>query len=158
MNKIDPLPKEFERALIPRPSTPHSRWVPPSWGLITATSPKNSKVFISLMPCTFSKILEQNFSYYTDKLLSLHWYLISEHLKVCQKLVIFDSQQNASLTPRNILKGPNVSNFQTLTLKITPGMPKCHNRNLFHYADILWAVIHCDYRDCVNFLPKECSS
>ena len=37
------------------------------------------------MPCKFSKILEQNFSYYTDKLLSLHWYFISQNLKVCQK-------------------------------------------------------------------------
>ena len=54
---------------------------------------------------------------------------------------MLDSQQNASLTPRDILKGPNVSNFKTLTLKITLGMPKCHNRILFHYADILWAVI-----------------
>ena len=35
----------------------------------------------------------------------------------------------------------------------SPGMPKCHNRILFHYADILWAAIHRDYRDCVNFLP-----
>ena len=34
-----------------------------------------------------------------------------------------------------------------LTLKITPGMPKCHNRILFHYADILWAAMHRDYRD-----------
>ena len=33
-------------------------------------------------------------------------------------------------------------------------MPKCHNRILVHYADILWAAIHRDYRDCVNFLPK----
>ena len=57
------------------------------------------------------------------------------------KIEIFDSQQNASFTPRNILKGPNVSNFKTLTLKITPGMSKCHNRILFHYADILWAAI-----------------
>ena len=54
---------------------------------------------------------------------------------------MLDSQQNASLTPRNILKGPNVSNFKTLILKITLEMPKCHNRILFHYADILWAVI-----------------
>ena len=54
------------------------------------------------------------------------------------KIEILDSQQNASLTQRNILKGPNVSNFKTLTLKITPGMPKCHNRILFHYADIVW--------------------
>ena len=42
-----------------------------------------------------------------------------------------------------------MSNFKTLTLKITPGMPKCPNRTLFHYADILWAAIHRDYRDCV---------
>ena len=31
-------------------------------------------------------------------------------------------------------------------------MPKCHNQILFHYADILWAAIHRDHRDCVNFL------
>ena len=37
------------------------------------------------MPCKFSKILEQNFSYYTDKVLSLHKYVISQNLKVCQK-------------------------------------------------------------------------
>ena len=37
-------------------------------------------------------------------------------------------------------------------------MPKCHNRILFHNADILWAALHHDYRGCVNFLPKECSS
>ena len=37
-------------------------------------------------------------------------------------------------------------------------MQKWHNRILFHYADILWAVMHRDYRDCVNVLPKECSS
>ena len=36
-------------------------------------------------------------------------------------------------------------------------MPKCHNRILFHYAVILWAAIHRDYRDYVNFLLKECS-
>ena len=34
-------------------------------------------------------------------------------------------------------------------------MPKCHNRILFHCADILWAAIHRDYRYCVNFLPKS---
>ena len=33
---------------------------------------KNSKGFISLLPCKFSKILEKNFSYYTDELFSLH--------------------------------------------------------------------------------------
>ena len=33
---------------------------------------KNSNVFISLMPCKFSNMLEQNFSYCTDKLLSKH--------------------------------------------------------------------------------------
>ena len=98
MKKIDSHPKEFERALIPRPSTPHSRWVPPSWGLITATSPKNSKVFISLMPCTFSKILEQNFSYYTDKLLSLHWFLINEHLKVVKNSNIWQSAKRITHT------------------------------------------------------------
>ena len=37
-------------------------------------------------------------------------------------------------------------------------MQKWHNRILFHYADILWAVMHRDYRDCVNVLPKKCSS
>ena len=31
--------------------------------------------------------------------------------KSFSKIEIFDSQQNASLTSRNILKGPNVSNF-----------------------------------------------
>ena len=34
-----------------------------------------------------------------------------------------------------------------LTLKITTGMPKCHNRFLFNYADILWAAMHRDHRD-----------
>ena len=37
-------------------------------------------------------------------------------------------------------------------------MPECHNRILFNYVDILWAAMHRNYRDCVNFLPKECSS
>ena len=38
-------------------------------------------------------------------------------------------RQNASLTPRNILKGPKVSNFKTLTFKITPRMPKMSQSN-----------------------------
>ena len=29
---------------------------------------------------------------------------------------------------------------------------------MFHYAGILWAGIHRDYRACANFLPKGCSS
>ena len=37
------------------------------------------------MPCKFSKILKQNSRYYTDKLLSLHWYFISQNLWVCPK-------------------------------------------------------------------------
>ena len=48
-----------------------------------------------------------------------------------------------------------------LTLKITPGMPKCHNRILFHYADILWAAMHRDYRDfnlkSVPVMFQKCS-
>ena len=37
-NDLDKLTSEriSERSLIPRPPTPHSRWVPPSWGLFTA--------------------------------------------------------------------------------------------------------------------------
>ena len=34
-------------------------------------------------------------------------------------------------------------------------MPKCYNRILFHYADILWAAIRRDYRDCITFYPKS---
>ena len=48
--------------------------------------------------------------------------------------------------------------FQDSYFENHPGMPRCHNRILFHYEDILWAAMHRDYRDCVNFVPKECSS
>ena len=114
-------------------------------------------MFISLVPCKFSKILEQNFSHCADKLLSLHIYLISPNLKIRQKWKYL-TVSKTHRPHRGTYSKVQLCQISRLTLKITPGMPKCHYRILFHFVDVLWAAIHCDYRTCANFLPKEWSS
>ena len=76
--------------------------------------------------------------------------------KSVSKIEIFDSQQNASLTPRKILKGPNVSNFKTLwNFENQPRNAKMSQSNFVSLCGYFWAAMHRDYRDCVNILPIE---
>ena len=95
--------------------------------------PKNSKVFISLMPCRFSKRLQQNPSYLADKHLSLHQYLISQNINKRQNINIWQSTKRIAhteqLTPKSSCVKYQGSNFK----KSLQEFQKCHNRILVHF-------------------------
>ena len=97
---------------------------------------KNSKVFISSMPCKFSKIWEQNFSYYTDKLLALHWYSIS------QTYIWQSAKRTQRYKSKVQLKGTTVSKMSQVN---------------FSSCGYFMAVIY-NFRTCAISLPKGCSN
>ena len=98
-------------------------------------------------------------SYYADKLLGYINIWLVKIQKFVKNRNIWQSAKRATHieehTQRSKCVGPNVSNFETLTFEITPGMPKMSQSNFVPGTSVATIVtICCNHREDEYFLHR----